>query len=37
MAVIGPEAPLEHGIVDTLQEAGIPLCGTNEASCPNRD
>jgi phosphoribosylamine--glycine ligase len=27
MAVIGPEAPLEHGIVDTLQEAGIPCVG----------
>jgi len=25
MAIIGPEAPLEHGIVDTLQEAGIPF------------
>ena len=24
MAVIGPEAPLEHGIVDKLQDAGIP-------------
>jgi phosphoribosylamine---glycine ligase len=27
MAIIGPEAPLEHGIVDTLQEAGIPCVG----------
>ena len=27
MAVIGPEAPLEHGIVDTLQDAGIPCVG----------
>jgi phosphoribosylamine--glycine ligase len=27
MAIIGPEAPLEHGIVDTLQEAEIPCVG----------
>jgi phosphoribosylamine--glycine ligase len=33
MAVIGPEAPLEHGIVDALQEAGIPCVGpTQEAA-----
>jgi phosphoribosylamine---glycine ligase len=33
MAVIGPEAPLEHGIVDKLQEAGIPCVGpTQEAA-----
>jgi phosphoribosylamine---glycine ligase len=30
MAVIGPEAPLEHGIVDKLQEAGIPCVGPTQ-------
>lgn len=30
MAVIGPEAPLEHGIVDKLQDAGIPCVGPNQ-------
>ncbi|NYB52022.1 MAG: phosphoribosylamine--glycine ligase [Methanobacteriaceae archaeon] len=30
MAVIGPEAPLEHGIVDALQEAGIPCVGPTQ-------
>ncbi len=33
MAVIGPEAPLEHGIVDILHEVGIPCVGpTQEAA-----
>jgi phosphoribosylamine---glycine ligase len=27
LAIIGPEAPLENGIVDTLQEAGVPCAG----------
>jgi phosphoribosylamine--glycine ligase len=30
MAIIGPEAPLEHGIVDTLHEAGIPCVGPTQ-------
>ncbi len=30
MAVIGPEAPLEHGIVDSLQDAGIPCVGPTQ-------
>lgn len=30
MAIIGPEAPLEHGIVDTLQESGIPCVGPTQ-------
>lgn len=30
LAVIGPEAPLEHGIVDTLQKAGIPCVGPTQ-------
>ncbi|WP_456366971.1 phosphoribosylamine--glycine ligase [Thermococcus sp.] len=29
MAFIGPEAPLERGIVDTFEEAGIPAVGPN--------
>jgi phosphoribosylamine--glycine ligase len=31
-AVIGPEAPLEAGIVDTLEEAGIPCAGPTRAA-----
>jgi phosphoribosylamine--glycine ligase len=31
-AVIGPEAPLEAGIVDVLEEAGIPCAGPTRAA-----
>jgi phosphoribosylamine---glycine ligase len=31
-AVIGPEAPLEAGIVDILEEAGIPCAGPTRAA-----
>lgn len=31
-AVIGPEAPLEAGIVDMLEEAGIPCMGPNRTA-----
>ncbi|MHC1629876.1 MAG: phosphoribosylamine--glycine ligase [Methanoculleaceae archaeon] len=44
MAVIGPEAPLEQGVVDSLERAGIPCIGpsrlaarleTDKAFCRN--
>jgi phosphoribosylamine--glycine ligase len=31
-AIIGPEAPLEAGVVDTLEEAGIPCAGPTRAA-----
>ncbi len=31
-AIIGPEAPLEAGIADTLEEAGIPCVGPNRVA-----
>jgi phosphoribosylamine--glycine ligase len=30
LAIIGPEAPLENGIVDTLQEAEVPCVGPSQ-------
>ena len=32
LAVIGPEAPLEVGIVDSLQEAGVPTASPSKAA-----
>lgn len=32
LAVIGPEAPLEHGIVDLLEARGIPTVGPTKAA-----
>jgi phosphoribosylamine--glycine ligase len=31
-AIIGPEAPLEAGVVDLLEESGIPCAGPNRAA-----
>lgn len=30
LAIIGPEAPLEHGIVDSLQDIGVPCVGPTQ-------
>ena len=32
MAVVGPEAPLTRGLVDALEEAGIPAFGPSQAA-----
>ena len=31
LAIIGPEAPLETGVADTLRQAGIPVVGPDKA------
>ena len=36
-AFIGPEAPLEAGVVDQLEAIGYPLRGTDPGGGPDRD